>query len=115
LDFDRAYRVDEIEHFVMQTPGVERVEGWQFVSAELLGTNGEVLDNLNILAPPAKSELVKPLLASGRFIEATDVRQLAMSEAVIRHFPDLQPGDMVRLKINGREEEWQVIGIFKFV
>jgi putative ABC transport system permease protein len=115
LDFDRAYRVDEIEHFVMQTPGVERVEGWQFVSAELLGTNGEVLDNLNILAPPAKSELVKPLLASGRFIEATDVRKLAMSEAVIRHFPDLQPGDMVRLKINGREEEWQAIGIFKFV
>jgi len=114
LDFDRAYRSNEIEQFAYQIPGVQHVEGWQFVGAELLDGDA-VINNLNILAPPANSELVKPLMASGRFIQATDVRKLAISEAVLHHFPNLQPGDMVTLKINGREEEWQVIGIFKFV
>ena len=114
LDFDRAYRSDEIEQLAYQIPGVRHVEGWQFVGAELLDGDA-VIDNLNILAPPSDSELVNPLMASGRFIEATDVRKLAISEAILRHFPGLRAGDVVTLKINGREEEWQVIGIFKFV
>ena len=115
LDFDVPYRMDEIEQFAMQMPEVERVEGWQFVSAELFGMDGSVVDNLNILAPPAETELVKPLLVAGRFINSTDVRKLAVSEAALNYLPDLQVGDNLHLKIDGRDEEWQVIGIFKFV
>ena len=115
LDFDQAYRLDEVNQFASQIPGVRHVEGWQFASAELLGAGDEVVENLNILAPPAKTELVKPLLVSGRFIDASDVRKLAISEAVLNYFPDLQVGDTLRLKVEGREEAWEVIGIFKFV
>ena len=38
-----------------------------------------------------------------------------MSEAGLGYFPNIKPGDYVQLKINGREEDWEVIGIFKFV
>jgi putative ABC transport system permease protein len=34
---------------------------------------------------------------------------------VLQYFPDLKPGDKVNLKIDGREEVWEVVGIFKFV
>jgi putative ABC transport system permease protein len=115
LDFDRPYRQEEVMQFATQMPGVTRVEGWQGISVELLGSGSEVIENLNILAPPAKSELVKPILASGRFIEASDVRKLAVSEAVLDFFPNLHSGDILRLKVEGREEDWQVVGIFKFV
>ena len=115
LDFDVPYRVDEINQFAMQMPEVARVEGWQFVSSELYGIDGNVVDNLNILAPPAETELVKPLLVSGRFINSSDVRKLAISEAVLNYLPGLKVGDYLHLKIDGRDEEWQVIGIFKFV
>ena len=115
LDFDQAYRLDEVNQFARQMPGVQHVEGWQFASAELLGAGDEVVENLNILAPPANTELVKPLLVSGRFIDASDVRKLAISEAVMNYFPDLKVGDTLRLKVEGREEAWEVIGIFKFV
>jgi putative ABC transport system permease protein len=115
LDFDQAYRFDKVNQFAMQIPGVQRVEGWQFINAELLDDKSEVLDSLNVLAPPANTELVKPLMAEGRFIDASDVRKLAISEAVRNYFPDLKAGDYLKLKVNGREEDWQVIGIFKFV
>lgn len=115
VDFDTPYRINEIEQFATQIEGVERVEGWQFVGTELLYPDGTVADNITMLAPPADSELVDPLLVSGRWIRSDDVRKLAVSEIILKYYPGLQPGDMLHLKVDGREEVWQVVGIFKFV
>jgi len=115
LDFDRPYRLREVEQMVMNVDGVHHVEGWQFVSGELLDENGGVLENINVFGPPADSELIEPILVSGRWLRADDVRKLAVSEGALKYFPDLKPGDEINLKIEGREEVWEVIGIFKFV
>ena len=115
LDFSKAYRDDEVIQYAMQVPGVQHVEGWQFLSAEILDDDGSVLENINVLGPPADTELVSPLMASGRFIKADDVRKLAISESVLDYFPNLKPGDFISLKVNGRAETWEVIGLFKFV
>ncbi len=115
IDFDQAYRLSEIEQVAMQVEGVQRVEGWQFVSGELLDANGNVMENLNVFGPPADSDLVEPIVVAGRWIRADDVKKLAISEGALEYFPDLRPGDMVNIKIEGREEVWEVIGIFQFV
>jgi putative ABC transport system permease protein len=115
LDFDRPYRLIEIEQKVLNIGGVQRVEGWQFVSGEVLDENSQVLENINIFGPPADSQLIEPILVAGRWIQAGDVRKLVVSEGTLQYFPDLEPGDPIRLKIDGREEDWEVVGIFKFV
>jgi putative ABC transport system permease protein len=115
LDFDRPYRLSEIERKAMQAAGVQHVEGWQFVSGDLLDENGVVLENINIFGPPADSELIEPLLTAGRWIRSDDVRKLAVSEGSLSYFPDLKPGDTLNLKLEGREQVWEVVGIFKFV
>jgi len=115
LDFDKAYRLSEIEQTAMQVDGVQRAEGWQFVSGDLLDENGDVLESINVFGPPADSELVDPIVVAGRWIRGDDVRKLAISEGALEYFPNLKPGDMVNLKIEGREEVWEVIGIFNFV
>jgi putative ABC transport system permease protein len=115
VDFDRPYRLTEIQQKVMQIDGVQHVEGWQFVSGELLDDNNEVLENINIFGPPADSQLIQPLLVSGRWIRADDVRKLAVSEAVLKYYSALVPGAKIKLKIDGKEELWEVVGIFKFV
>jgi putative ABC transport system permease protein len=115
VDFDQPYRLREIRQMLAGVDGVTDVEGWQFVSGELLDEKGEVLENINIFGPPANSELIQPILVEGRFVQADDVRKLALSEAAYGYFPNIKPGDSVNLKINGREEVWEVIGIFKFV
>ncbi len=115
LDFDAPYRLHEMEQQVMQVPGVVRMEGWQFVSGELLDENGDVFENLNIFAPPAHSELVQPILVKGRWIEPDDVRKFAVSEAAYKYYPDLEPGDFLNVTVLGKKETWEVVGIFKFV
>src|SRR5215216_4903062 len=115
LDFDQPYRLNDIQQKVMGVQGIQNVEGWQFVSGELLDQNGEVLENINMFGPPADSELIQPILVEGRWIRADDVHKMTVSEGTKKYFPNLKPGDMVNLKIEGRQEVWQVIGIFKFV
>lgn len=115
LDFDAPYRLHEMEQVLMQVEGVERVEGWQFVSGELLDENGHVFENLNIFAPPADSQLIQPMLVKGRWIEPGDVRKFAVSEAAYKYYPDLTPGDLLKVNVLGKEETWEVVGIFKFV
>ncbi|HCR70614.1 MAG TPA: hypothetical protein DIW23_04145 [Anaerolineae bacterium] len=115
VDFDEAYRISEITQYAMQIDGVQHVEGWQFMAAELLYPDGTVAENINLLAPPAETELVNPILASGRWLRADDVRKLVISEAVVNYIPNLKVGDTLNLKINGSEEIWEVVGIFKFV
>jgi putative ABC transport system permease protein len=115
LDFDEPYRLREIEQKVTSVSGIEHVEGWQFVSGDLLDEKGDVLENINIFGPPADSKLVDPLLVEGRWIRTGDVRKFAVSEGVLKYFPDMKPGDSLHLKIEGRNEVWEVVGFFKFV
>lgn len=115
LDFDKSYRIREVEQFALQNPDVLSVEGWQFLSFELLYADGTVAENINVFAPPAESKLIEPILVAGRWMQATDVRKILLSEKVLDTYPALKPGDSISLKINGREETWEVIGLFKFV
>ena len=115
VSFDQAYRLNEIEQFAMAKPDVTWVEGWSFASAEILYPDGSNADNIEILAPPAESQLVAPMMVAGRWIQTTDRKKLALSESVYDTYPDLQPGDSIWIKINGREEYWEVVGIFKFI
>jgi putative ABC transport system permease protein len=115
VDFDQPYRLREVEQYAMQIDGVTYVEGWQFTAVEALLPDGTVGDNITVLAPPADSSLINPMLVQGRWIRPDDVRKLTVSEAIFEEFPGLEAGDTLRLKVNGQEEDWEVVGIFKFV
>ncbi len=115
LTFDRPYRVDEITRAVLEVPQVTYIEGWAYVAAEILRPDESVVGNLGILAPPADSQLVDSLLIEGRWLQPGDQNAIAISEAIWTDFPDLHAGDLLSLKINGRTDQWTVVGIFRFV
>ncbi len=115
LDFEQPYRLNEIENYALQDPRVTHVEGWAYASAEILYPDNSTADNLTLLAPPAESDLVSPLVVEGRWIQPGDQQKLVISEGVYDFYPDLEVGDFIPLKFMGDEEEWEVVGIFKFI
>lgn len=115
LDFERPYRLKEIEHYAYQDPRVTHVEGWAFSTAEILFPDRSTADNVTILAPPAESDLVSPLMVEGRWIQPGDEKKLDISEGIYDYYPDLEIGDTIPLKIRGKEELWEVVGVFKFI
>ncbi len=115
MNFTRYYRISEIDNTARQMPGVGSVEGWAYASADALYPDSTVADNITILAPPASSSLVSPMLISGRWLQPGDEKSITISEGILTKFPSLQPGQTLRLKLNGKEDDWRVVGIFKFV
>lgn len=115
IGFEKPYRIEEIKQYAYQDPRVTHVEGWAFASADILFEDGLTADNITILAPPAESELVSPMLVEGRWIQVGDEKKIAISEGVYDFYPDLEVGDTIPLQINGKKENWGVVGVFKFI
>jgi putative ABC transport system permease protein len=115
LTLERPYRISTIEQATLQVPGVEKTEGWSGAAAEILDQNGEVIQNLQITAPPEGSELIDPDMTAGRWLMPGDDKAVVISDAIRDTYPDIQPGDTLRLSVSGEpEEDWTVVGIFSF-
>jgi putative ABC transport system permease protein len=115
VNFDRPYRLDEINQAIMTIPHVEYVEGWSFISADIMRPDATVADYLTVLAPPVDSKLIQPVMLEGRWLQPGDTTAITVSEAVWSIYPDLKPGDQLKLKVNGQEDNWTVVGIFRFL
>ena len=113
LTLDRPYRISEIQQSLSQVPGVKQVEGWASARSELILPDGSVGDSVQLLAPPAGSTLVKPILLSGRWIEPGDENAIALNDRFMSSFPNLKTGDTIRLRVNGKEIDWVVVGFFQ--
>ncbi len=113
ITLDRSYRTEEISALVMQVPGVKQVEGWMFARTEIILADGSVGESVSLLAPPAASELVKPIMVSGRWLQPGDRNAVTLSELFKEAFPELEVGDTLRLRVNGKETDWVVVGFFQ--
>jgi putative ABC transport system permease protein len=120
LDLARPYRIAEVEREAMSIPGVERVEVWTSASAELASgwtlsaTDGSAPDTVALLAPPADSSLIDPTVLEGRWLLSGDENAIVVNEAFWADRPGLKAGDVLRLKIAGKEKDWTVVGIFQY-
>lgn len=113
VTFDRPYRISRVEEILGSVPGVAHVEGWSTARSELLLANNAAGDRVALLAPPAGSSLVKPVLMEGRWIQPGDTNAIALSELFRLHYPNLQVGDPLRLQVNGKKTDWVVVGFYR--
>ena len=115
LNLERPYRISIVQQAVLQIPGIEGIEAWSGAGAEIMDQNGDVVENLRITAPPAGSVLMDPDMLEGRWLLPGDEKAIVISDAIRDTYPDLKPGDTLRLSVLGeREEDWTLVGIFGF-
>jgi putative ABC transport system permease protein len=114
VTFARPYRLKEVEQVLSQVPGVTKVEGWAAARTELINPDGSVGERVQMLGVPTDSQLVKPVLISGRWLLPGDWQAVVLNDRFLSTFPDLQVGDSVRLRVNGDESTWVVVGFFQF-
>ncbi len=114
IDMARPYREAEIASFIEGVPGVLGTEAWVSAVGEVEHFDGNDVV-FNIQAPPAGSVLVDPELKAGRFLREGDQYAIAVAETVYEEFPDMMPGDVIPISIDGeREQLWTVVGIYAF-
>jgi putative ABC transport system permease protein len=82
---------------------------------DVLAPDDSVVEKIRIMAPPSGSSLVDPDLVAGRWILPGERKALVVSDTIYDQYPDLQPGDALRVKTpKGRKEDWAIVGVFRF-
>jgi putative ABC transport system permease protein len=122
IDFDRPYRIQEIDGLLGDIPGVAKVEGWIFSSGEVLPPPGSsedgqrvATDRLTVVAPPTDSLMVERSVSSGRWLLPDDDNALVMCTTAMRAHPDWQLGSTIHLRLDGNmESDFVIVGTFPF-
>jgi putative ABC transport system permease protein len=111
----QAYRTQKLLRYAQQIPGVEAVEGWLNTVGTLVDSSGELGNAIRILAPPRGSELANPKIVAGRWLLPSDDNALVVDSSLQREYPNLSVGDTLRLRINGRDRDWTIVGIYQYL
>jgi putative ABC transport system permease protein len=106
-------RIDELAQLVKEVPGVKDVEGWASASGVLVREDGSNGEGVGILAPPADSKLVDPVLLEGRWVQPGDQAAIAVNERFRESYPDLRVGDTIRMDIGGSKRDLRVVGFYQ--
>ena len=116
VSFSEPYPISRIEQVLLPIPGVEDVEGWGAARGDIWDENDEVVTNFNIVAAPSDTQLLHVDMVAGRWVEPGEENAMVMSDSIYDDFPDLEPGDTLRVKLPGQpDEDWTVVGIFRFI
>jgi putative ABC transport system permease protein len=111
VQFDQPYRVERITREALRVPGVMTAETWGFSNTRRERPDGSSSQNLYLFAPPAETQLVKPVVHEGRWLRPDDDNAVVVNSLVLRDEPDLQVGHEISLIIEGRKQPFQVVGM----
>lgn len=100
--------------------GTQKVEVWQRLPMEL-SKNGAVLRQkgslgAQLLAVPSAAEMYKPLVESGRWLQAADAGQrVLVLSADSAELNGIKVGDQLAMRLGPNIQNWQVIGLYRWL
>jgi putative ABC transport system permease protein len=113
--FRRSYRIEELEREAMRSPGVVAAESWVGGGARRVRADGSEGNDLSIIGVTPTTAFVKAELLEGRWLQAGDTNALVINTEVVEEESDLRVGDRMYLSVNGREGEWEIVGLVQGV
>ena len=113
LVLKRPYRTVEITDILKQVPGVGYIEIWTAASSRMILEDDSLGERASLIAPPAGSQIIKPVITQGRWIRSGDQHAIVLSDTFQMLNPNLRLGSPLRLKINDKNTDWVVVGFFQ--
>jgi putative ABC transport system permease protein len=90
---------------------VVRAEGWISTNTSLLRDDGTQNSNIWLMAAPADTDLIRPTLIDGRWLQPGEGEALVVNIDFQRDEQDVQVGDVVTLNVEGHDLNWPVVGV----
>jgi putative ABC transport system permease protein len=112
INTQKQQRIEKMDALISSIDGIQYVEGWWTQNAQL-EVNGETI-SVSISAPPPDSPMVVKEVSVGRWVLPGELNALAVNDAFYNAYPQLNPGDQITLQIDGRKNDWTVVGIYNY-
>jgi len=113
VDLNQTYRTDFLQQEALSVPGVVGAESWAFGSVRRVRPDGTESDNLRVNAPPAQTQVIRPVVIQGRWLLPGDENAVVVNTDLLKNEPDIKVGDDLDLKIGTDETHWRVVGIIR--
>ncbi len=111
VDFNRSYRVTQLEREALRVPGVAGAEAWGFAIANRQRSDGTESESVRILAAPSTTGMVQPTIQRGRWLRPEDRGAIVVTSDFLQAEPDLDVGDEISLRIGKRRTAWRIVGV----
>jgi putative ABC transport system permease protein len=93
--------------------GVAATETWLTYSATVVRADGTENESFTIVGLDPDTGFVKPTLVEGRWLEGGDAGAVVVNTDARNAEEGLTLGGTVRLRVQGREKTWRVVGVIK--
>lgn len=115
ITLDRSHRLDHIEAEALRVPGVVAARGAGMTITRRVRADETESDMIMLMAPPVAADLVRPVIVQGRWLLPQDERAIVVSTYLLMTEPDIQVGDDLVLKLDGRDTTWRVVGTCQYI
>jgi putative ABC transport system permease protein len=111
VDLDGSYHVNRLEREIARTEGVRSVEVWSGGDAIRIHGDGGEGTTVDMAAVPFDTDFIHPMTLEGRWLMPGDQYAIVIGEDLLASDPDLQVGGTIRLEVDDREHDWQIVGL----
>ena len=113
--FGKEYRIEQILSEIAKIPEVKSAETWGIAEARVINADKSESSVISFVAPPVNTQLIKPSLIKGRWLFPEDENAIVLNTDVLRENPELDVGDQIKLKIDGSDSAWTIVGLTRSV
>jgi putative ABC transport system permease protein len=106
-----TYGEDKVLGQMRQVPGVAYAEAWSTDGARRVRDDGSESRSISVIAPPAETQLLQPVMILGRWLAPDDTNAVVINADVLADEPDIRLGDTITLKFGTRRVPVQVVGV----
>ena len=107
----RSVPLDDAAAVLGDDPAVAEVEGWLRGQAFRIRPDGTENENVSLTAAPLDSPSMRPTLVEGRWYTADDDAAIVINTHLADEEPDLVVGGTIRLDVEGRRRDWDIVGV----
>jgi putative ABC transport system permease protein len=109
--FERPYRIEKITREAQHVPGVVQTDVYGMIPTRRVRLDGSEGKMIYLLTYPVGSEMAPgPAIVKGRWLLPEDENAVVVDAIMRKEEPDVEIGDEIVLKIEGRERPFRVVG-----
>jgi putative ABC transport system permease protein len=113
VDLTHAYRFEKLQEAVKGVPGVVSLEPWVVNIGQSMKADGKTGDDVQLIAPPSGSHLIKPVVTSGRWLLPGDQNAIVVGNHYLKIRPETKVGDTLTVRIGETDHDFIVVGVFE--
>ncbi len=113
INFRDTHSIPQIERQANAVENVAMSECWGNKTVQRVNQDDSLSDDVTLVAPPAESKLIDPILLEGRWIKLGDRQGVVANTEFIDKFPDITLGTHFTLKVGTHKKPVVLVGIVK--